>query len=102
MPAPVELPGAAGRRKRICPVCQAPIRQRSHQVSLEAVRYHYSCATDRGLIPFKPGRPPSARGRTAPKVTVRLSAAEAERIAADSERAGVSSGELLRRAYFGT
>lgn len=101
MPAPVELPGAAGRRKRICPICEAPIRQRSAWVSLGAVRYHTTCALERGLIARKAGRQPSARGRSAPKVTARLSELEFERITADSERAGVSSGELLRRAYFG-
>lgn len=88
------------RRVRICPSCEAPIRQRADWAAIAGVRHHLECARERGLVPRGPGRPTTARGRGARKVTARLSPAEAERIDADSARTGASAGELLRRAYF--
>lgn len=47
------------------------------------------------------GRPRTERGRESPRVQVRLSEAEKERLDADAANASSTPAELLRRAYFG-
>jgi len=76
------------RRIHVCPGCQQQVRQRDPSISIEAVRWHLTCARE------GPGRPRSPRGRGSPQVVVRLSDAEAAQL--DGWRGDQTRAEYLR------
>ncbi len=102
MGATVPLPGAARRAKRICPGCEAPVRQRANRAAVAGVWWHLECAREAGHYPRGPGRPRTERGLGSRQVVVRVSGEQAAELDDAEAREGLSAAEQFRRARFGT